>query len=446
MFAENGKISKRQLEAILLLDLLGSAVLFLPRELAEESGRAAWLWVLLYGGGFTVSAWLMGSLGEKRGGTAAEWFREGFGTAAGNLLLLGLGLKLLLDGALELRIFGETLRMVMLPETPVWVLSLMLLLTAAALAVQGAECRGRMAEIAFLIVFLPLGVLLGVILVSTHYRRLLPLRTVSVAEGFPLFPLFGVLFQGLTLLYFIFPFLKKRKGLGRAAAKSCLFFTGLVTLIVLLSLAVFGESLSGKTLPALQMLEHLSFRGVFLIRQDVLRLWFFTASVTMYLSGVLCGGSFLGRVFVKRGGRKHLLCWIAALFLLSCIPRDAADAMAVRQGLSVWLNGLYLVLLPWVLYLRQKVREKRVIKKECFCVCRAVWSFFQPAGTEKTPRTESISLPLAWIRRKMGIPSPLPPQTWERGRERLTERIPSALQRRRRKQTVSAPAKRIWDS
>ena len=39
MFAENRKISIRQLQMLLLLDCFGTAVLFLPAELAEISGR-----------------------------------------------------------------------------------------------------------------------------------------------------------------------------------------------------------------------------------------------------------------------------------------------------------------------------------------------------------------------------------------------------------------------
>lgn len=43
MFAENRKISIRQLQMLLLLDCFGTAVLFLPAELAEISGRGCFL-------------------------------------------------------------------------------------------------------------------------------------------------------------------------------------------------------------------------------------------------------------------------------------------------------------------------------------------------------------------------------------------------------------------
>lgn len=54
MFAENRKISIRQLQMLLLLDCFGTAVLFLPAELAEISGRGCFFAALL--GGLGVSA------------------------------------------------------------------------------------------------------------------------------------------------------------------------------------------------------------------------------------------------------------------------------------------------------------------------------------------------------------------------------------------------------
>ena len=49
MFSDNHKISLRQMQALFCFYFLGTASLFLPAELAEGSGRACWL-VMLMGG------------------------------------------------------------------------------------------------------------------------------------------------------------------------------------------------------------------------------------------------------------------------------------------------------------------------------------------------------------------------------------------------------------
>ena len=74
MFAENRKISIRQLQMLLLLDCFGTAVLFLPAELAEISGRGCFFAALL--GGLGVSAasqWHGGRLVPER---LRQWYRD----------------------------------------------------------------------------------------------------------------------------------------------------------------------------------------------------------------------------------------------------------------------------------------------------------------------------------------------------------------------------------
>ena len=69
MFAENRKISIRQLQMLLLLDCFGTAVLFLPAELAEISGRGCFFAALL--GGLGVGC-LPSADGSRK--AHAQWY------------------------------------------------------------------------------------------------------------------------------------------------------------------------------------------------------------------------------------------------------------------------------------------------------------------------------------------------------------------------------------
>ena len=66
MFAENRKISIRQLQMLLLLDCFGTAVLFLPAELAEISGRGCFFAALLGGLGVSAASFHGGRLVPER--------------------------------------------------------------------------------------------------------------------------------------------------------------------------------------------------------------------------------------------------------------------------------------------------------------------------------------------------------------------------------------------
>ena len=339
MFAENRKISIRQLQMLLLLDCFGTAVLFLPAELAEISGRGCFFAALLGGLGVSAASLLLTAVGRRMpNGTVVDWCRSVCGNAIGTILLLGLAGKLLLDGMLELRIFSEIICRFMLPATPVWVLSLVLLLVAS-----------------------PLLLVLLAVAASTRYARVLPLALPSPSGIGAGLAEMSIVFRGLVFLYFIYPDLKKP--VGFAVWKGCLLITAVVTVIVLLCLANYGEGmLAAKLLPTLQMLERVSFTGVFLTRQDLLLLWFWMASAVLFLSGVVFFGSLLGTQLCRQAEKKRKLwLWVvlAALFALSFLPESLMAAQRLRLAVSPWLNLAYLVGLPVLLLLLGRKGEKK---------------------------------------------------------------------------------------
>lgn len=356
MFAENRKISLRQLQALLLLDCFGTAVLFLPAEFAQRSGRVCWLVALVSGGVLVLLSLILTAVGERMPeGTVVDWCRQCFGNFFGNLILIGLAGKLLLDGMLELRIFSEIICSAMLPSTPVSVISLVVLAVAGSLAAQGTECRGRTAEILFFVVAVPLAAILIAVAVSSKYHRIFPLEMPSVSEIGGGIAAMSVVFQGLTFLYFIYPDLKKPVRTRSAVLKSSALTALVVAIMVFLSLAVYGEGvLSEKLLPSLQMMERISFTGVFLTRQDVLLLWFWMASAVVFLSGTVFFGSLLGVQLCRQQEtkrKKWLWVWLAAVFAASFLPGNLSGAYALRMQVAPWFHLLYLVILPLVLLL-----------------------------------------------------------------------------------------------
>lgn len=356
MFAENRKISLRQLQVLLLLDCFGTAVLFLPAELARVSGKGCWVAALVGGLLFAAVSLLLTAAGSRMPeGTVVEWFQSSFGSLLGTVALLGLAANLLLNGLAELRLFSEVVCRAMLPNTPVWVISLVILAVAGALAAQGTECRGRSAEILFFAVAIPLVIILLAVAVSSEYGRVLPLELPSFGGFRNGIAAMSIVFQGLLFLYFIFPELRKPAMAKGTAVKSALMTTVVVTSIVFLCLAVYGEDvLSEKLLPTLQMMERVSFTGVFLTRQDVLLLWFWMASACIFLSGVLFYGSLLGVRLLKQPETKRktwLWIWLAAVFAASFLPDDLSAAYHLRLQLTPWFSLVYLVILPLAMLL-----------------------------------------------------------------------------------------------
>ncbi|WP_352399893.1 endospore germination permease [Anaerotignum sp.] len=353
MFAENHKISVRQLESMLLLYFFSTAVLFLPSELAETTGNSCWIVTIIWGVVASLVAVFLVYMGKKHPTyTAVEWFEHSFGRLLGTVFALGLGAKLVFDAALELRLFCDVISSAMLPLTPLWLLIALMLMVCGLAAVQGCECSARASEILFFVVFVPLIFILIFVAISADYNRVLPIQIPDLKSIWSSAPFFGPVFQGMVALLFIFPYLEKRAHCGRRIWLTCMVTTITTTVLVFLSLAVYGaEVLSGKLLPTLQMLERVSFSGIFLGRQDLFLLWFWMVTTFLYVSILLffatdlCIRMFRGRA---RKRNRWLFLWIPIVFIVALLPQDMASAYWLRLRVAPWLNGIFLILLPFV--------------------------------------------------------------------------------------------------
>ena len=354
MFSQNAKISHRQLIALLLLEFFGTELLFLPSYLAEIGGKSSW--ILLFCGTLAAAAIapLLMLLGQRKPAwTAVEWFRSAFDHGAGSVLVLGLGCKLLLDGAMELRIFSEVLHSIMLPKTPLFVILLALLLLCFYTAESGMEAQGRTAEILAIPVFVPFLLLVGAAAFSMEKNLALPL---TLPEGKTLWKgLSSVqpLFQPMTFLLFVPPFLTNVKGSAKKVWYAGLFAVVLFTVLTFLCLAVYGEvSLSHKLFAPLQLLERVGLSGIFFARQDLFLLWFFMVSVFLFLSGSLFfGGVFCQRLIGRKKRKGSIFVFALLLAILALLPETMEGACLLRKRLSPWLGAVYLALFP-LLFLR----------------------------------------------------------------------------------------------
>lgn len=364
MFSQNAKISDRQLIALLVLEFFGTEMLFLPSYLAGIGGKSCW--ILLFCGTLAAAAIapLLTLLGRREPAwTAVEWFRSVFGYGVGSVLVLGLGIKLLLDGAMELRIFSEILHRIMLPKTPLFVILFALLFLCFYTAESGIETQGRTAELLAIPVLVPLLLFVVAAAFSVEKNHALP---ISLPEGKTLWKSLSSvqpLFQAMTFLLFVPPFLTNHKGSTKKVWCAGLFTVVLLTAITFLCLAVYGEdSLSHKLFAPLQLLERVGLSEIFFARQDLFLLWFWMVSVFLFLSGSLFfGGVFCQKLMGRKQRKGSILVFAILLAVLALLPETMEGACLLRRKLSPWLGAVYLALFPILfLLIHRKGGKKHV--------------------------------------------------------------------------------------
>lgn len=351
---DNSKISNRQLQALLLLDLLGTAVITLPRRTAVAAGADGWIGVI--GGGVLLLGvlWMFTQLMDKNPRiTFVELCRGSFGRPASILLSVGLAIKLLATSGLELRIFCEMVNQTMLFRTPIWITAGAMALVCVCVAAGGYECRARAGEILFVLVILPLLFFLILAAFSADYSNLQPVfQAGSSAIGrASIITLFS--FQGVEVLLLAYPYLSQPKKVRKSLFAAGGLLLAITVAMTALTIAWFGEiSVTKKLYPVLQMLDSIDVPGAFWNRQDIFMLWFWTASVFASVSaGIFFAGVIMERLIhsPQKVRGKWLGLGLALVYVVAILPGSAASAEEMLEVLKVIGGGFYILVLPAIL-------------------------------------------------------------------------------------------------
>ena len=179
MFGRNGKISKRQIRRILILEQAAKIGLLLPLPAQiPEGGFSIWSWILTAALTFLYLKIMLDfskklpeypATDRKKGmeNKAAENRKDGTGQAEITILTVVYGIYGLADVFFLLCLFAEVAQCFLLPEQKIW----MLILPAAAVCSFAAdhrlEVRAKFLEVLCPILTFPVMLLLLVLAVLT---------------------------------------------------------------------------------------------------------------------------------------------------------------------------------------------------------------------------------------------------------------------------------------
>lgn len=369
MFADNQRISHRQMKRQILLSFGGVLLLFFSGEMAA-GGRNAILGAFLGYGALLVyffflvrNASSFGSLGNSFEG-AVKW-----------LIYLIYGSFLVLTGGFLLEVISQVSSRYLLPGVNGDLLKILLL--AAALLGMGGDTqkRGRMGEVSFPWVFW--GFILLLIFAAVHMRvprgdTLPPLVAGSLL-------LYGYRFFAVGAVISLFPFgCARTAGRGsqfRELGKCWLILTLLVTSAAVILLGTYGyPGVRTLELPILNLMSGTSIPGGFLERFDII--WMalllftllFSLGSLMYYSVRLFlprSASGKGNEEERKAGRRilaaaSLLMWAASVVRIGDI---SIDAVYVRL-LECFFAPLFVVITPLAGWGHRRTRNESKKQEE----------------------------------------------------------------------------------
>ncbi|MCL2840126.1 MAG: Ger(x)C family spore germination protein [Defluviitaleaceae bacterium] len=392
--ASNEKITMRQLQILIILGAMGTGVIVLPRRAANLLGSTwqdGWLIAL----GLTVVAMIIGALicfaikavakataeGED---TPPKTFIESTGILLTKPLAYFIGValwaKLVLAAGLEMRVFMEIVREILLPNTPMPVVSAIMLAVCAYAAAKGIETRARVAEVLILVMILPSIFLFICAAVDANFSNLQPVLVTPPQTLITSILRLGFIFTGMEMLLLVSPFLPRKKPLVRPVVGAVAVAGGIITLITMATIVAFGRGVANEAWPVLRMMDMINIPGSFIERQEALMFSFWIITAFVLGNAMLFFGGILARdilQFKKNRLLKGVLLTAVGVFAISNIPFSQREIYQYLDYLYLTTGVFFLIVLPILLIIAAKISTwgKGKLKTAAFTFILAIVSF-----------------------------------------------------------------------
>ncbi|MGB9885770.1 MAG: GerAB/ArcD/ProY family transporter [Moorellales bacterium] len=354
------RISDLQLSLLTLFMVMGGNYLIMPRLVVPVAGRDGWLVLLVGGAVVTLAAAVIVRLQLRfPGQTAIAYNQTLLGPLLGRILSLWLLAHFALAASAHLRLLLDSLKMFLLPRTPLEVTLACLLFVSAYAVRHGINALARLAQTFFPLVVGFLAVIFLMFQVTTDYRNLLP-----VAAG-GLRPLaLGALtavaaYQGYGHIVFTMAFLHRPEQAAAAVGRGMLLVTGLYAFTYVVAVASLGPELLGHLLyPVLDLVRALDFPALLFERVEVLMIvvWILAAYLAFSLAFYLVSmGSAQLLHLEKHEPLVYLL--VPAFFFLARLPDNLAELEVLSRLARIsflLLSAIYALVLPLVVYLKER--------------------------------------------------------------------------------------------
>ncbi|MCL2851813.1 MAG: spore germination protein [Defluviitaleaceae bacterium] len=357
----NDKISVRQLQVLLILDIFGTGVIVMPRIAATIAGENGWLVAIFAMLATAAFAYVAASVGRKFPRTTfVDYTRRLLGNPLGLAVSLGLVAKIMFSISMEMRFFIEIVRETMLFRTPYIVIFACMISVAAYAAGKGLEVRARLCEILVVLALVPFAIVLLMAGMDADYSNLLPVMRRSRMSDVVAGGLFvGATYRGIEFLLLVYPYVDRPRDVRRGAVKAMAFVGVLIAAATVVTIAKFGaDGLTRQRWPFLEIMDTINFPGSFIERQDALMMSIWIISVFAILSSGMFFSAVILKDIAKVGERFHyVLAMIPVVLVISALPDNIITIDNRLDIVFAALGLLYMLVVPLLLLILAKLKK-----------------------------------------------------------------------------------------
>ena len=360
MFSLNNKISVRQLQTLLILDIFGMGITFLPRKMAEFAGQDGWLCVFIGAVLACFCAWIISSLAELfPSDDFVTYTSKIVSKPIGIIISIGFIVKIIFSLSMEIRIFSEIVKQTILFNTPVHIISFCMLLLGIYGASKGYEVRGRISEILIFVILIPLFVVFCFVAIGSDYTNLMPFfesdaKELSTGGIFSLFT-----FSGLEFILLAYPYLNNTKSAKKESIKAVGFIGVIMVLITVITISKFGPfDIKNQIWPVLELMDAVDIPGAFLERQDAVVMSFWIMSIFIIVNAGLFFSALLAKDTIKKGKKLwYIIIAAVIVFFISLFPDNISEVIELSDKVYMSFGAAYIFVIPLLLLIIAKIRK-----------------------------------------------------------------------------------------
>jgi len=322
-------LSPIQVSAIMASAIIGVVVLTLPRLAAQTASHGAVPSVFLAGVMSLILTIIAVNLGKRLPDqTFVEYSISILGGLLGRVLgLFVVGYFIIIAG-MVLRSFADTLKVFMLPKTPIEFIIISMLIVVIYMIHNGIGAIAKICE-----TFLPVTVItifLVIVLNIPDFQtvNLFPIFTnglfTTLLEAIKGIPKLFTAFLGFEVVLFIIPFMQKPEKVSPYAIAAVIFPTLIYTGLVAICIGVFGMELTSKMLyPTMSLARSITFPGAFAERFDILFgvLWvlaaFSATSISYYIASLS-----ITRLLKLKNYRPFIFILLPLVYITAIMPQN----------------------------------------------------------------------------------------------------------------------------
>lgn len=357
---ENQKITPFQLFFILIQAQIGIGVISLPHDIFMVSEIHSWISVLIAGLLIEINIILIWLLYRRfPSKTIFEMLHLIIGRPASYFLKVFYILYFLSTLVLVIMMFGRMVNIWILPRTPVWVLSLLLIAICVYCVKENIKVMARFhVVVSFCLVVL--FILIAFVVKEADYRHLLPISFQdfpSIMKGVKEATSASL---GFELLLVLFPFCTgKQTGKLKVALLANGFVTLFYTYLTLVSISYFGPAVMKMVPePILYIMKFHSFQVI--ERTDLLFFSIWIVSVaTSFMVYLYCCTNGVVYLFkkVKHGPLAIILGLLVYLTFLLFPPTE--QAISIFGKYHSYTSYFFIFIIPLLLLLIALFRGKK---------------------------------------------------------------------------------------